>query len=142
MPSFHQLSVLVVDDCEDCAQSTADLLSLSGHRVRVAACAADGRREAADGAPDVVLLDIGLPDLDGWEVARWMREQAAGGRQPFIVAVTGYGADGDRWKSADSGIDMHLVKPVEPSALLSLLARVREILAEHRADAASSEEPL
>jgi two-component system, OmpR family, response regulator len=117
------LFVLIVEDLEDGAQSTADLLTLCGHRVRVAYCGTDALRAAAEDMPDVVLLDIGLPGMDGWEVAKRMRDQADG-KQPFIVAVTGYGTDGDKWKSADSGIDQHLVKPADPAALTGMLAWV------------------
>ena len=121
------LCVLVVEDLEDGAQSTADLLTLCGHRVRVAYCGADALRAAAEEMPDVVLLDIGLPDMDGWQVAERLRDRAAG-KQPFVVAVTGYGTDGDRWKSADAGIDQHLVKPADPAALTAMLGWVRENL--------------
>src|SRR5262249_8440416 len=100
------LFVLVVEDLEDGAQSTAELLRLCGHLVRVTYRGADALRAAAEEVPDVVLLDIGLPGMDGWEVARRLRDQADG-RQPFIVAVTGYGTTADRWRSADAGIDLH-----------------------------------
>ncbi len=121
------LSVLVVDGYEDAAQSTAELLALCGHAVRVAGCGADALREAAAEMPDVVLLDIGLPDIDGWQVAERMRRQATG-KQPVVVAVTGYGAEADRQQSADAGIDLHIIKPADPVALTDLLARVRRDL--------------
>ena len=126
------LSVLVVEDLDDTAQSTADLLALCGHRVRIATRGREALTAAAGEVPDVVLLDIGLPEMDGWEVARRLRDQTRG-KQPFIVAVTGYGTDGDRLRSADSGVDLHLVKPADPVALVGLLSRVGTILAEHRA---------
>jgi CheY-like chemotaxis protein len=126
--SLPPLSVLVVEDLDDCAQSTAELLSLCGHRVRTAGCGPDALRAAAEEMPDVVLLDIGLPGMDGWEVARRLREQADG-KQPFVVAVTGFGSDGDRWRSADSGIDVHLLKPADPVALTRLIGWVRKCLA-------------
>jgi DNA-binding response OmpR family regulator len=77
-------------------------------------------------APDVILLDIGLPGMTGWEVAAAVRRRS--GRQPVVVAVTGFGTDADRWRSADAGIDLHLVKPADPPSLTALLARVREHL--------------
>ncbi|WP_439628934.1 response regulator [Gemmata sp.] len=127
---FSVLSVLVVEDSADTAQSTADLLSMCGCRARVADGGPAGLRAAGEEVPDVVLLDIGLPGMDGWEVARRMRH-AARGKQPLIVAVTGRGTDGDRDRSADAGIDLHLVKPVAPAALVLLLAQVRGVLAAH-----------
>ncbi|HEY1190046.1 MAG TPA: response regulator [Gemmata sp.] len=122
------LSVLVVEDQEDCAQSTAEMLTLCGHAVRVARCGPDALREALADPPDVVLLDIGLPGISGWEVAAGLRERIRG-RQPLVVAVTGLGTDADRLRSADAGIDLHLVKPVEPAELLRLLTWVRDNLA-------------
>jgi two-component system OmpR family response regulator len=134
------LFVLVVEDLDDAAASTAELLILCGHRVRVAACGADALRAAAEEVPDVVLLDIGLPGLDGWEVALRLRAQPCG-KRPVVVAVTGYGTDGDRGRSADSGIDVHLVKPVDPVALTGLLARFQELLAEYWAAATTGTPP-
>jgi two-component system, OmpR family, response regulator len=121
------LSVLVVEDLDDTAQSTVELLALCGYRVRIARCGADALAAATEDTPDVVLLDIGLPDMDGWEVAGRMRDRAVG-KQPVVGAVTGYGTESDRWRSADAGIDLHLVKPADPAALMTLLSRVREAL--------------
>lgn len=125
------LSVLVVDDHEDCAQSTAELLTLCGHAVRVAACGTDALREVAAEVPDVVLLDLGLPDLDGCELTVRLR-RALDGKQSLVVAVTGHGTDGDRLRSADAGIDLHLIKPLAPLALIALLRWVRENLPARR----------
>ncbi len=126
MPSkpLPPLSVLVVDDHEDCAQSTAELLTLCGHAVRVAGCGVDALREVITAVPDVVLLDLGLPDVDGWELTARLRRQLVG-KQPLVVAVTGHGTDGDRLHSADAGIDLHLIKPIPPLALIGLLNWVR-----------------
>ncbi|VTR97702.1 histidine partial : Sensor protein OS=Rubrivivax gelatinosus (strain NBRC 100245 / IL144) GN=RGE_23280 PE=4 SV=1: Response_reg [Gemmata massiliana] len=121
------LSVLVVEDLLDVAESVADLLTISGHAVRVASCGSDALLAALADPPDVVLLDIGLPGMDGWEVARRLRSQL-NGKQPVVVAVTGLGADDDRRRSADAGIDLHLTKPADPVALTTLLARVRSLL--------------
>jgi two-component system, OmpR family, response regulator len=121
------LSVLVVEDLEDAAQSTAELLTLCGHAARVANSGPDALATAAAEVPDVVLLDIGPPGMDGWEVAGRLRRQSPG-KQPFVVAVTGYGSTTDRWRSADAGVDLHLTKPADPSALTSLLSWVRENL--------------
>lgn len=122
------LSVLIVEDRDDAAQSTADLLALCGHTVRIARCGTDAMRQAEAYAPDVILMDIGLPDLDGWTVARWVR--ARPGRQPVLIAVTGHGAPADRVRSADAGVDLHLVKPADPRALTELLARIRASLSD------------
>jgi DNA-binding response OmpR family regulator len=122
------LSVLVVDDQDDTAQSTAQLLTLYGHDVRVAPHGTDALREVDARTPDVVLLDIGLPGMSGWEVAARVRARARG-KQPVVVAVTGYGSEADRWRSADAGVDLHLVKPADPVALIGLLDRVRGLLA-------------
>ncbi len=124
----HPLSVLVVDDSDDVAQSTAELLSMSGHDVRVASCGEDALRNTGSETPDVVLLDIAMPGMSGWEVASRIRHTSRG-KQPLIVAVTGYSAEADRWRSADAGCDLHLVKPVEPMTLLKLLGWVQKSVA-------------
>ncbi len=125
------LSILVVDDSDDAAQSTAELLTLGGHDVRIASCGADALRDAAIKTPDIVLLDIAMPQMSGWEVANRIR-YATRGKQPLIVAVTGYGSEADRWRSADAGCDLHLVKPVEPLILLKLLRWVQKSVATRR----------
>ncbi|MBP3955681.1 response regulator [Gemmata sp. G18] len=122
------LSVLVVEDLQDVAESVADLLTMSGHTVRVASCGADALHVALAEPPDVVLLDIGLPGMSGWEVARRLRTQS-NGKQPVVVAVTGHGTDDDRLRSADAGIDLHLVKPADPATLTALLSRVHRLMA-------------
>ncbi|MDY3553679.1 response regulator [Gemmata sp. JC717] len=125
------LSVLLIEDREDVAQSTAELLTLCGHAPRVAACGEAALSEVARDVPDVVLVDLGLPDMDGWDVARQIRARA--GRQPVMIAVTGRGTEGDRIASADAGLDLHLVKPADPRALTGLLARIRESLSDRSA---------
>lgn len=122
------LSVLVVEDQEDAAQSTADLLAMHSHVVRVARCGPDALAAVAAEVPDVILLDIGLPGMTGWEVARRLRA-GGDGKQPVVVAVTGYGTPADRDRSADAGVDLHLTKPADPMALAALLARIRAALA-------------
>ena len=97
---------------------------------------------AADDPPDVVLLDIRLPDLDGWEVSRWLRKQAGGnGKRPLVVAVTGCGTDGDHHKSEESGVDLHLVKPVDPAILVGVLRRFARVIATGRPDPLSWRQP-
>ena len=116
--------ILIVDDNRDAATTLGMLLRLSGNETHEAY---DGVAavEAADKIrPDVVLLDIGLPKLNGYEVARKLREQPWG-RSIAIVALTGWGQDEDREKSREAGFDAHLVKPVDHTALTKLLAEFR-----------------
>jgi two-component system, OmpR family, response regulator len=123
-PDSHPyLSVLIVEDNDDAASSTAELLEMRGHTVRIARSGLEGLSEAESDPPDVVLLDIGLPGLNGWEVCRQLKQSS--GKRPVVVAVTGYDSDEDCERSKEVGIDLHLTKPVEPKALASLLDRFR-----------------
>src|SRR4051812_20616256 len=128
--SLPPLSVLVVDDIDDVLQTTAELLANLGHQVRVAKSGAEALRLAAAEKPDVVLLDIGLPDMDGWSVAEQLRGQSAG-KQPLIIAVTGYGSPVARLQSEHAGFDLHLVKPADPAELIALLTRVQRHIASY-----------
>jgi PAS domain S-box-containing protein len=113
--------VLVVDDNIDAAESIGKILKLFGHEVR---CEYDGQSALAaarEYAPDVVVLDIGLPGMDGYEVARRLRAED-GSRRVRIVAVTGYGQAEDRARSRESGFDQHLTKPVDPEALQAFVS--------------------
>jgi two-component system CheB/CheR fusion protein len=85
------------------------------------------RRKITNADHDVVLLDIGLPKMDGWEVAKQIREQCSW-KRPLLVAITGYGMDADRVRSDQAGIDLHLVKPVDPEQLKNLLSRFQSII--------------
>jgi CheY-like chemotaxis protein len=113
--------VLIVDDNVDSAESLAELLALSGHAVRTAHDGPAALRAAEEHRPDAVLLDIGLPRMDGYEVARRLR-QLPGGPRPTLIAMTGYGQDDDRRKSHAAGFDHHLVKPVDLDDVKRLLA--------------------
>jgi CheY-like chemotaxis protein len=114
--------VLVVDDNVDAANSLAKLLArLYGQEVRVAHDGTQALEAAEHFLPEVVLLDIGLPGMDGHEVARRLRERPTTG-QALIVALTGWGLESDRQRSAQSGFDRHLVKPVDPEMLRTLLS--------------------
>ena len=115
------LRVLVVDDNRDAATSLAMLLTLSGNETRTAYDGLAALQVAAAFAPDLVLLDIGLPKLNGFEVARKIREQPWG-QKIMLVALTGWGRDEDREKSKEAGFDHHLVKPVDAAAFEQLLA--------------------
>jgi CheY-like chemotaxis protein len=111
-------SVLIVEDYRDGAESTAAMLRLCGYAVRVALSPGEALRLAAEAAPDVVLLDIGLPQMDGYELARQLC--AVIGTRPVLVALTGYGHLDER--SRAEGFDYHFLKPVEPAELERALA--------------------
>jgi signal transduction histidine kinase/CheY-like chemotaxis protein len=113
--------VLVVDDNVDVAASLARFLELTGHDVRTAHDGPAALDAVRADRPEVVLLDIGLPGMDGYEVARRLRELLATAGV-VLVALTGYGQEGDRRRSREAGFDHHLVKPVDPAALQELLA--------------------
>jgi CheY-like chemotaxis protein len=116
--------VLIVDDNEDAANSLALILELGGHETASVYTAVDALQRAAAFRPEVVLLDIGLPGMDGYEVAQKMRE-LPGLRDIRLVAVTGYGRSDDRTRARDAGFDDHLTKPVEYAALERTLAGFR-----------------
>ena len=114
------MRLMVIDDNKDAAESMSMLFELWGHE---AVCVYDGRTAldtAAKFRPDAVFLDIGLPGMDGYEIAEHLREIPRAGRI-VLVAITGYGQDEDRRRSREAGIDHHLVKPVAPDTLLKLL---------------------
>jgi len=113
--------VLVIDDNRDAAEIMTVLLELWGHEVRIAYNGPDALGVAVEYRPDAALLDIGLPGMSGFEVARRLRE-LPGWDGVMLVAVTGYGQDEDRRRSREAGFDHHLIKPVEPVKLQSLLA--------------------
>jgi CheY-like chemotaxis protein/two-component sensor histidine kinase len=113
--------ILVVDDNRDSAESLAMLLQVQGHEVQTAHDGLAALETARAFRPDIVLLDIGLPRMDGHEVARRLRREE--GRQAVLVALTGYGTDEDHRRSQEAGFDYHLVKPVELDALYQLLIR-------------------
>jgi CheY-like chemotaxis protein len=113
--------ILVVDDNRDSAGSLAALLELSGNEVRTAYDGLEAVMQTEEFEPDVVLLDIGLPGIDGYEAARRIRSLPRG-RMILLVAVTGWGQSEDRQRSREAGFDHHMVKPLRASALETLLA--------------------
>jgi signal transduction histidine kinase len=115
------LRVLLVDDNADAVRSLAELLRSDGHETRFATNGARALELAAELKPEVVLLDIGMPGMDGYELARRLRAMA-GGASLRLVAVTGWGRDADRERSREAGFDLHLVKPVDPAELARALA--------------------
>ena len=116
--------ILIVEDNADAAATLRSLLELGGHRVRVARDGQEGLDALSERLPDLALIDLGLPRIDGYEVARRARVMVNGQRAPLLVAVTGYGLPEDRRRSAEAGFDEHLVKPVDLASLRALLARV------------------
>jgi signal transduction histidine kinase len=116
-----QRRILVADDNNDALESLATLLQLSGHEVYTAANGAVALESAEQHRPEVALLDIGMPKLDGYEVARRIRAQPWGARIT-LVALTGWGQDSDRRRSQEAGFDSHLVKPLDLDKLTDLLA--------------------
>jgi CheY-like chemotaxis protein len=117
----RRFKILVVDDNHDSALSLAMMLSIMGHDTRTAHDGESAVTTAEMFQPNVVLLDIGLPKLNGYEVAQRIREQPWG-ESMYLIAVTGWGQDEDRQRSSEVGLNLHMVKPVEPSALEKLLA--------------------
>jgi CheY-like chemotaxis protein len=113
--------VLIVDDNADAADSLALLLSLEGHETLCVYSAAAALQRVCAFAPDVVLLDIGLPDTNGYEVARRLRT-LSGCAAIRLIALTGYGQPGDRDRAITAGFEAHLVKPVDLTELGRLLA--------------------
>jgi len=120
-PKVPTRSVLVVDNNRDAADSLALLLRLIGQEVRTAYDGPTALDLARERPPDVVLLDIGMPGMDGLEVARRLR-QDLGLKQALLVALTGYGREEDRQRSQEAGFNAHMVKPADVRALESLLA--------------------
>jgi len=119
-PVLPPRRVLVVDDNLDAAEGLAMLLSLRGHQVATAYDGQDAIERAREMQPNVVLLDIGLPRIDGFEVARRLREEHPA-RPMLLVALTGYGQERDRVRAREAGFDHHLLKPVRLEMLEELL---------------------
>jgi two-component system, chemotaxis family, CheB/CheR fusion protein len=119
-PPRRARKVLIVDDLRDSADSMAELMRLKGHEVHTAYDGAAAIALAAEVQPDVVLLDIGMPGADGFQVCRQIRELPGGGAI-FLVAITGWGQADDRARTAQAGFDRHLVKPVDGIAVAEML---------------------
>jgi CheY-like chemotaxis protein len=113
--------ILIVDDNEDSAESLAMLLEISDHDTRSAYDGEQALRIAEEFRPHVVLLDIGLPKLNGYEVCRRIRQEPWG-KDILMVALTGWGQNDDRRKSREAGFDAHLVKPVGHESLMEVLS--------------------
>jgi CheY-like chemotaxis protein len=113
--------VLIADDNHDAAASLAMLLELAGHEVRVAHCGRDALVLAPAFRPEVAVLDIGMPDLSGYEVARALRAAPSTGPL-LLIALTGWGQSEDRRRAVEAGFDHHLTKPIDPDRLERLIA--------------------
>ena len=119
-----RLRVLVADDNDDSAQTCAMLLELWGHEVRTANNGEDALAVAEQFRPEVALLDIGMPQLNGYEVAERLR-QCPWGKDATLIAVTGWGQEDDKQQANQAGFDHHLTKPVDPGQLQPLIESVR-----------------
>jgi CheY-like chemotaxis protein len=116
--------ILVADDNEDAAMSLALILSMLGHETRTARNGLEALEIAEQFQPEVVLLDIGMPKLNGYDTARRLR-QKTDGAQLLLVALTGWGQEADRLRSTDAGFDSHLIKPVDVAQIQRLLTEKR-----------------
>ncbi|HET6264696.1 MAG TPA: response regulator [Usitatibacter sp.] len=121
--------VLVVDDNEDAADSLATLLGVMGYSVRTAYDGPEGIEAADEFLPAVALLDIGLPRLSGYDIARHMREHRGG--DVLLVAITGWGQEDDRRRAREAGFDHHFTKPADFGELLELIDRELKDRAPH-----------
>jgi CheY-like chemotaxis protein len=119
------LSVLVVDDCVDTTTSLTILGQVWGHRVFVANDGRTALQLAVEQLFDAVILDLGMPDMTGWELARRLR-QLPGYRGALLVALTGYGHEEARRRSVEAGCDLHLLKPIDPEEIRLLLAALEK----------------
>jgi len=115
--------ILIVEDNADAADTLRRLLELAGHRVRVAQDGVAGLEALLADPPEVALVDVGLPRMDGYELARRVRASMKGRQPPLLVAVTGYGLAEDRNRALAAGFDEHLTKPVDAAALAGVLTK-------------------
>ena len=116
--------ILVVDDNRDAAESLAVFLQLDGHSVHTAYDGVEAVEAAESFRPDIVLLDIGMPKLNGFEACRRIRA-TAWGKDMTVIAQTGWGQDEDKRRTQEAGFDGHLVKPVDPVALMKIVAALK-----------------
>jgi len=120
MPTRHR--ILLVDDYPDAAEIACVLLSIEGHECRAATSGYGGLEEARRFQPDIAILDIGLPDLSGYELARELR-RLEHGREMFLAAITGWGQPADRTRAFEAGFDYHVLKPADHAKLHDILTR-------------------
>jgi len=115
--------VLVVEDHDDTRETLGMLLKFWGYRIRAVRCGAEALDHATNVCPSVVLLDVAMPRMDGWELARRLR-RLPGMAEVLMIAISGYDREEHRRHSLEAGCDLHLVKPVDPMVLQQLLSRV------------------
>lgn len=127
MPTHRAVHVLVVDDYPDNVETMAKLLRLDGHEVTVAYDGAAALQAAQAQRPDAVLLDISMPGMDGYQVARKLRAMFRD-KPLLLIAITAYGFEEDRRRSEEAGFDLHLVKPVDPLKVEILLGELAQLL--------------
>jgi CheY-like chemotaxis protein len=125
-PSARNRRILAVDDNRDAADSLAMILRMMGHETRTAYDGLEAVQAAAIFRPDVVLLDIGLPKMNGYEAARHIRQEPWGKRMA-LIALTGWGQEEDKRRALESGFDHHLTKPVEAAVLEELLGHINPV---------------
>ncbi|HEX4609338.1 MAG TPA: response regulator [Urbifossiella sp.] len=125
-----QLSVLVVDDDHDTADSLTDLLHLTGYHARAAYGGIEAQRLATEEWPDVVILDLAMPDIDGWELAHRLHPRPPAPR-PLLIAVTGYEGKDEQRRAREAGIDLYLVKPVHLDVIEPVLHRFHRVISPH-----------
>jgi CheY-like chemotaxis protein len=118
------LRILVVDDNVDAGIVLGMLLETGGHRAEVVHSGRDAVEKAGNCLPDIIFLDLGMPEMDGIETARHLRA-LPGGDRVFLVALTGWGQEKDRQRTREAGFDAHLVKPVDNTALREVLERLK-----------------
>jgi CheY-like chemotaxis protein len=118
--SLEAQQILVVDDNKDGAQMLAMVLRYAGHHVTVAYSGSEALQLASEHRPRVILLDIGMPRMDGYTVARRLRDQPET-KDSLIIAVSGYGLTGDKVRAKASGMDFHFLKPLNKDLLLDIL---------------------
>jgi CheY-like chemotaxis protein len=121
---LRPVRIFVVDDNVDAAQLMENLLTLAGHEIAIAHSAEECLSEITRFAPNACILDIGLPGMDGYELARRLRSDSAT-RSLYLIALTGYGQHADRQKALDAGFDDHMTKPANFAVLEEAIARVR-----------------
>jgi CheY-like chemotaxis protein len=124
-PRDARRRVLVVEDNADTREMLRSALELSGHEVHEAHDGPSGLEAILRLGPDVALVDIGLPEFDGYEIARKVR--AGAGAAPYLVALTGFGQPDDRRQALEAGFDAHLVKPVDPDVLMAVIQAGRVV---------------
>jgi CheY-like chemotaxis protein len=121
------LHVLIIEDNSDAAEMLAVILRMYGHDVGIAANGTTALEMVRTEMPEVVLLDIGLPGMDGYELARRLRYHCPE-KTPLLIAVTGHGLEEDVRRSAEAGIDLHMLKPVDPVRLQTVLNKFQKFV--------------